>query len=175
MSEISVKGFAQKIGVEPDKLLVQLDKAGIGGKSVDDVLGDDEKLALLKFLRGDGEAETPKTRSKITLNKRTTSEIKQTSRTGSSHNVQVVVRKKRTFVRKGIVEEVNAKEVEKAKRAEEEIAARKAEEEAQRKAAEEAARREAEEKVRKEAEKAAEEARNHSGAALKIYIRRPFE
>ncbi len=117
MSEISVKGFAQKINVEPEKLVEQLAEAGIEGKKPDDVLGDEEKITLLKFLRGDGDVETPKTRSKITLNRRTTSEIKQTSRTGSSHNVQVVVRKKRTFVRKGIVEEVSANEAEKVKKA----------------------------------------------------------
>ena len=165
MSEISIKGFAQKIGVEPDKLVKQLGEAGIQGKNVDDVLDDEEKITLLKFLRGDAEVETPKTRSKITLNKRTTSEIKQTSRTGTSHNVQVVVRKKRTFVRKGIVEEVSAKEAEKVKRAEEEAAAVIAEEEALRKAEEEAANKAAEEAARKEAEKAEEEAKKKAEAA----------
>jgi translation initiation factor IF-2 len=167
MSEISVKGFAQKIGVEPERLVEQLGEAGIEGKKADDVLGDEEKITLLKFLRGDGEVETPKTRSKITLNKRTTSEIKQTSRTGSSHNVQVVVRKKRTFVRKGIVEEVSAKEAEKVRQAEEEAAAKVAEEEARLNAEKEAAEKEAaakaaEEEARKEAEKAAEEARQQA-------------
>lgn len=167
MSEISVKGFAQKIGVEPERLVEQLGEAGIEGKKADDVLGDEEKITLLKFLRGDGEVETPKTRSKITLNKRTTSEIKQTSRTGSSHNVQVVVRKKRTFVRKGIVEEVSAKEAEKVRQAEEEAAAKVAEEEARLNAEKEAAEKEAaakaaEAEARKEAEKAAEEARQQA-------------
>ena len=167
MSEISVKGFAQKIGVEPERLVEQLGEAGIEGKKADDVLGDEEKITLLKFLRGDGEVETPKTRSKITLNKRTTSEIKQTSRTGSSHNVQVVVRKKRTFVRKGIVEEVSAKEAEKVRQAEEEAAEKVAEEEARLNAEKEAAEKEAaakaaEEEARKEAEKVAEEARQQA-------------
>ncbi|HBE93811.1 MAG TPA: translation initiation factor IF-2 [Gammaproteobacteria bacterium] len=165
MSEISIKGFAQKIGVEPDKLVKQLGEAGIPGKNTDDVLDDEEKITLLKFLRGDGKVETPKTRSKITLNKRTTSEIRQTSRTGTSHNVQVVVRKKRTFVRKGIVEEVSAKEAEKIKRAEEEAAALVAEEKARRKAEEDAVTKAAEEVARKEAEKAEIEAKKKAEAA----------
>jgi translation initiation factor IF-2 len=168
MSEISIKGFAQKIGVEADKLVKQLGEAGIQGKNADDFLDDEEKITLLKFLRGDGEVETPKTRSKITLNKRTTSEIRQTSRTGSSHNVQVVVRKKRTFVRKGIVEEVSAKEAEKVKRAEEDAAAIVAEKEALRKAEEDAVNKAAEEEVaRKEAEKAKEEAKKQAEATRK--------
>jgi translation initiation factor IF-2 len=165
MSEISIKGFAQKIGVEADKLVKQLGEAGIQGKNADDFLDDEEKITLLKFLRGEGEVETPKTRSKITLNKRTTSEIRQTSRTGSSHNVQVVVRKKRTFVRKGIVEEVSAKEAEKVKHAEEEAAAIVAEEEARLQAEKDAATRAADEIARKEAEKAEEEAKNKAEAA----------
>ena len=41
MSEISVRGFAQKIGVEPEKLLQQLGEAGIADKTADDMLGDD--------------------------------------------------------------------------------------------------------------------------------------
>jgi translation initiation factor IF-2 len=77
------------------------------------------------------------------------------------------VRKKRTFVRKGIVEEVSAKEAEKLRQAEEEAAAKVAEEEARLNAEKEAAEKEAaakaaEEEARKEAEKAAEEARQQA-------------
>jgi len=48
MSDISVKGLAQKIGVEPDKLLEQLAETGIAGKKADDVLGDEEKIKNIK-------------------------------------------------------------------------------------------------------------------------------
>jgi len=155
MSEISIKGFAKKIGVDPERLVIQLAEAGIHGKNEDDALSDDEKLLLLKFLRGDETVTAPRERSKITLNKRTTSEIKQTSRTGASHAVQVVVRKKRTFIRKGVIDEAKAKEAEARQAAEEEAARKAAEEEAARKAAEEeAARKAAEEEA---ARKAAEE------------------
>ena len=112
MSETNIKSFAQKIGVEPDHLLKQLTAAGIKGKKAGDDLTNDEKMLLLKHLSGNKDAELPKSRSKITLSRRTTSEIRQTSRTGGAHAVQVVVRKKRTFVNKGVIDEVQAKEEE---------------------------------------------------------------
>ncbi len=132
MSETNIKSFAQKIGVEPEQLLKQLSAAGINSKKVGDDLTNDEKMLLLKHLSGSAEAELPKSRNKITLNRKTTSEIRQTSRTGGAHAVQVVVRKKRTFVNKGVIDEVHAKEEEKIRlqkeaeeREQEEIAAAK--------------------------------------------------
>jgi len=152
MSETNIKSFAQKIGVEPEHLLTQLTAAGIKGKKVGDDLTNDEKMLLLKHLSGDAGAELPKSRNKITLNRRTTSEIRQTSRTGGAHAVQVVVRKKRTFVNKGVIDEVQAKEEEKLrleKEAEERIqaeinAAKEAESLAKKSAEEEIARVKAE-------------------------------
>lgn len=113
MSETKIKSFADKIGVEPEHLITQLKSAGIEGKNVDDDLTNDEKMLLLDHLSGNKGAELPKARSKITLNRRTTSEIRQTSRTGGGHAVQVVVRKKRTFVNKGVLDEAQLQEEEK--------------------------------------------------------------
>ncbi len=169
MSETNIKSFAQKIGVEPEHLLKQLTAAGIKGKKVGDDLTNDEKMVLLKHLSGNNDAELPKSRSKITLNRRTTSEIRQTSRTGGAHAVQVVVRKKRTFVNKGVIDEAQAQEEEKIKLEQEkeqqklaeinaakeaELAAKKAAEEAEARAKAEA---EAEQARLAEAEKAAKE------------------
>ena len=169
MSETNIKSFAQKIGVEPEHLLKQLTAAGIKGKKVGDDLTNDEKMLLLKHLSGNNDAELPKSRSKITLSRRTTSEIRQTSRTGGAHAVQVVVRKKRTFVNKGVIDEAQAQEEEKLRLEQEkeqqklaEINAAKEEELAVKKAAEEAEARakaeaEAEQARLAEAERAAKE------------------
>jgi len=174
MSETNIKSFAQKIGVEPEHLLTQLTAAGIKGKKVGDDLTNDEKMLLLKHLSGDAGAELPKSRNKITLSRRTTSEIRQTSRTGGAHAVQVVVRKKRTFINRGVIDEVQAKEEEKLrlqKEAEEtkqaEInAAKEAEILAKKSAEEDAARVKAEseaEEVRKaETEKTQKAAREEA-------------
>ena len=99
MPETTVKSFAEQIGVGPDKLLQQLVAAGIAGKKSSDPLSDDEKMALLNFLRthhGAGEPEA----KRITLTQKSTSKIVQNSRFGQSRAVQVEVRKKRTFVKR---------------------------------------------------------------------------
>ena len=159
MSETNIKSFAQKIGVEPEHLLTQLIAAGIKGKKVGDDLTNDEKMLLLKHLSGDAGAELPKSRNKITLSRRTTSEIRQTSRTGGAHAVQVVVRKKRTFVNKGVIDEVQAKEEEKL-RLEKEAEERKQAEINAAKEAETLAKKSAEEEIaRVKAEAETEELR----------------
>jgi translation initiation factor IF-2 len=159
MSETNIKSFAQKIGVEPKHLLKQLIAAGIKGKKVGDDLTNDEKMLLLKHLSGDSTAELPKSRNKITLSRRTSSEIRQTSRTGGSHAVQVVVRKKRTFVNKGVIDEVQAKEEEKLKLEKEAEEAKQAEINATKEAEKLAKKSAEEEEARIRAETEAEETR----------------
>ncbi|MDH3638457.1 MAG: translation initiation factor IF-2 [Gammaproteobacteria bacterium] len=108
MSQITVKGLAEQIGVPTEKLIQQLQDAGIQAKASEDSLSDQEKVTLLSFLRGDKERKLTLAagkRSKITLKQKTTSEIKQTSRTGAARTIHVEVRKRRTFVKREILEE----------------------------------------------------------------------
>src|SRR5512139_573464 len=168
MSEVTVKHFAETIGVPVDRLLLQLKEAGVNVMGADDLLGDDDKVKLLDRLRhkhgapssepvSEEEEAGPK---KITLKRRTTSELKQTSTAaGKGKTVTVEVRKKRTYVKRAVVEgEEDTRRIEEdfTKRLEDQIqlevqakaaeAARRAEEETRR--AEEEARRMAEEKSR---------------------------
>jgi len=150
MAQVSIKSFSEQIGIPEAKLLEQLVEAGIPGKGIDDSLNDDEKRKLLTFLRATHGAAVEAKRNKITLKQKTTSQIKQTSRTGGARTVQVEVRKRRTFVKRSVLEEQAAKKAaEEAAKAEEEAAkkaaeeAAKAEEEAAKKAAEEATKAEA--------------------------------
>lgn len=104
MAETTIKAFATQIGVSPERLLTQLETAGVNGKGVDDSLTDDEKMTLLGYLRthhGGGESGT----KKITLKQKSVSQIKQSTRTGPARTVQVEVRKKRTFVKRSTIEE----------------------------------------------------------------------
>ena len=88
MSDVTVKQLAEVIGTPVDRLIVQLEEAGLSAKGVDDTISDDEKVKLLSHLRrshgkagddGDAEIAEPK---KITLKRRTVSELRQ----GSSEN-----------------------------------------------------------------------------------------
>ncbi|MDA8391044.1 MAG: translation initiation factor IF-2 associated domain-containing protein [Gammaproteobacteria bacterium] len=107
MPETTVKSFAEQIGVAPDKLLQQLSAAGIGDKKTGDPLSDDEKMALLSFLRTHHGGTEPAAK-RITLTQKSTSKIVQSSRFGQARAVQVEVRKKRTFVKRPAAEEQEA-------------------------------------------------------------------
>ncbi len=169
MSTITIKAFAEQIGIEPERLVKQLNDAGVAGKTVDDSLRDEEKRQLLEFLRGGKPAPAaPSSRGKITLKKKTTSEIQQTSKTGIARTVQVQTKKRRTFVKREVLEQQEAErqeaekerlEQEAAQRAEQERldqeAAQQAEEEQRlQEEAQEAARLEAEAQAAQEAEQA---------------------
>ena len=138
MATIKLQQFAVQIGISSSKLLQQLAAAGIAEKGVDEILSDQEKEQLLSYLRGGGVAETSNERPKITLSRKSTSSVRQASRTGPSRTVHVEVRKRRTYVRRG---ELQRQQEEAKKAAEAEEAARQAAEaEKEARAAAEAAR-----------------------------------
>ena len=135
MSDMKVKDLAATVGVEPERLVEQLNEAGIKVAKPTDEITEDQKQTLLMFLQnrhgtsGEGEAKATK---KITLKRKSVSEIKLggASRTGG-RSVSVEVRKKRTYVKRSETEEAqSAAELLKQKEAEEQAVAQKADEEA---------------------------------------------
>ena len=97
----SVKDFAAELKVPVDTLLDQLNLAGVPKKSGLDIISEEDKEKLLQTLRNaHSQTADPASREKITLTKRTTSEIKQADPSGKSRTIQVEVRKKRVFVKK---------------------------------------------------------------------------
>ena len=101
MAAIKLQQFAEQIGITSTKLVQQLAAAGITEKGADALLSDQEKEQLLSYLRGGGKAEIPNDRPKISLSRKSTSSVRQASRTGPSRTVHVEVRKRRTYVRRG--------------------------------------------------------------------------
>ncbi|MBL4674218.1 MAG: translation initiation factor IF-2 N-terminal domain-containing protein, partial [Arenicella sp.] len=112
MSTITIKAFAQQIGIESERVVKQLGDAGVAGKTVDDSLTDEEKRQLLDFLRAGAAtapAEAPVAgRGKISLKKKTNSEIQQTTKTGIARTVQVQTKKRRTFIKREVLEQEEA-------------------------------------------------------------------
>jgi translation initiation factor IF-2 len=172
MSGVSVKQLAEVLSVSVERLLGQLDKAGMSFENGEQTVSDEEKMKLLNFLRdthggAETEAKEPK---KITLRRKTVTELKQSGGTGRSatrgKTVNVEVRKKRTYMKRS---EVVSEEAEKLKEETNKIAQDRAEAE---KAAELERQRRADAKEAKareeEARKAEAEARKQKEeAALK--------
>jgi translation initiation factor IF-2 len=169
VSEVTVTQFADALKVPVEKLLSQLDEAGIPVTGPDALISEEAKMELLNHLRrhhgrDDG---TPGAPRKITLKRKSQSELKLTAGQGRTRTVSVEVRRKRTYINRGVLEEQARAEQDKH-RATSEAARREIErqEDERRKRAEEEIRRREEEEARlraeEEARRAAEEARKRT-------------
>ena len=99
MSSTTVAEFANELKKPTDTLLDQLKAAGVAKSSASDALTDGDKQKLLSHLQASHGTASPE-RKKITLVKKSTTEIKQADATGKARTIQVEVRKKRTFVKR---------------------------------------------------------------------------
>jgi len=101
MTSTTVAELANELKKPIDTLLEQLKSAGVAKTGSSDELTDTDKQKLLAFLKNtNGTVSSPVERKKITLVKKSTSEIKQADATGKARTIQVEVRKKRTFVKR---------------------------------------------------------------------------
>ncbi|HYN59953.1 MAG TPA: translation initiation factor IF-2 [Rubrivivax sp.] len=99
MAVTTVAQFATELNRPAAALLEQLLSAGVAKKSADETLTETDKERLLEFLRSShGTSGTE--RKKITLTRKSTSEIKQADASGKARTIQVEVRKKRVFVKR---------------------------------------------------------------------------
>ncbi|HEX5055796.1 MAG TPA: translation initiation factor IF-2 [Gammaproteobacteria bacterium] len=158
MSEVTVKQLAKDVGIPVDRLLQQLSEAGLNKNSADDSVTVDEKMRLLNHLReSHGKKTTLGEGSKITLKRKSVSELKlpssQTNRaaTRTGKVVSVEVRKKRSAFKPGAAEEEQHKLTAREEQAQREALKREAE--TQRRTEEESRQR-TEEEVRKQEEAA---------------------
>ncbi len=106
MAEVTVKQLADVVGVSAERLLTQMQEAGINGKKVESMVTEDERLKLLSHLkRSHGEQTDSAEPSKITLKRKTRSQLKISGASGQRKTVSVEVRKKRTYVKRSVLEE----------------------------------------------------------------------
>jgi len=111
MTRTTVAEFANELKKSTETLLEQLRSAGVPKADAADVLTDADKQKLLGYLQASHGTGSPE-RKKITLVKKSTSEIKQADATGKARTIQVEVRKKRTFIQRDEPEEVSKPEAE---------------------------------------------------------------
>ena len=111
MSDVTIKQLAGVLGMSVDKLLVQLDEAGMKFSGPDQVVSSTQKVKLLGFLRrthGKGEkaaAEEDSAPRQITLKRKTVSELTVNQGAARGKTVAVEVRQKRTYVKRSTVVE----------------------------------------------------------------------
>ncbi len=106
MAEVTVKQLADVVGVSVERLLNQMQDAGIKGKAETSMVSESERQTLLTHLKkSHGEEATGAEPSRITLKRKTTSQLKVSGAAGKRKTVNVEVRKKRTYVKREELEE----------------------------------------------------------------------
>ena len=100
MSSITtVAEFAAELNKSTATLIEQLSSAGVSKAQAGDALSESDKQKLLTFLQA-SHGTAPGERKKITLVKKSTSEIKQADSTGKARIIPVQTIKKRTFIKR---------------------------------------------------------------------------
>ncbi len=176
MAEVTIAQFADVLKVPVDRLIAQLDQAGITVSGPQDRISEEAKLELLSHLRrshGHDQASAP---NRITLKRKTQSELRFAGNQGRARTVNIEVRQKRTYIKRDVLEgqaraqqeqlDAQRREAEEAQRAQtEKVEAERRERERieaenRRRVEEEQARKKAQEDARRLAEqqRASEEA-----------------
>ena len=160
MADVTVRELAETVGAPVDRLLKQMQDAGLPHKADKDAVSDEERQELLAYLkRSHGEAEgAPR---KITLTRKSVSTLKAGQ--GKGRTVAVEVRKSRTYVKRADAPADHAKgPVAEAPQQARPVRSQ-SEVEAERIRREDTARKAAEEETRRlEAEKKAEDERRRA-------------
>jgi translation initiation factor IF-2 len=157
MADVTVAQFAEVLKVPVDRLLQQLDQAGIRVDGAEDMISEDAKHELLTHLRrshGRDDVQADAAPRKITLRRKSQSELKLAGIQGRARTVNVEVRSKRTYIKREVL-------ADQARHQQEEID-RQRETDEQAKAALERQESERRDKERAELERVAEENRRRS-------------
>ncbi|MBU1309956.1 MAG: translation initiation factor IF-2 [Gammaproteobacteria bacterium] len=162
MAEVTIEKLASDVGTTVERLVQQFADAGIS-KTAGQVVSEDEKKSLLEHLSAQHGGKTAEP-SRLTLKRKEKTTLSVSGGAGRNREIQVEVRKQKTYVKKPMVDEATLKAQEEARLAEEKARAdaeaarqdadRKAKEIAAAKAKEEAERKAAEAKRREEAKQA---------------------
>jgi len=126
MAEVTVSQFAEVLKVPVERLITQLDEAGIKVSGADDIISDEAKMELLTHLRRahGREEDAAAAPRKITLKRKAQQEIKVASTLGRARTVNVEVRVKKTYLNRTVLEEEQRQrqeEVDRARQAEESV------------------------------------------------------
>jgi translation initiation factor IF-2 len=201
MADVTVAQFAEVLKVPVDRLLQQLDQAGIKVDSAEDMISEDAKHELLTHLRrshGHDDVQADAAPRKITLRRKSQSELKLASPQGRARTVNVEVRSKRTYVKREVLEDQarhQQEEIDKQRETEEEAKAaleraenerlekerldrerieeesrRRTDEEVRKRTAEEESRRVAETQAREVAERERKAAAAKPGKAVRVVV-----
>lgn len=111
MADVTVKQLAQVVGIPVERLLNQLQEAGLSFTDDQQTVNEDQKRILLNYLKGSSARDTSTAPERITLKRKSLSQVTVGHDVHSGKTVNIEVRKKKTFVKRSTIiddaEEVN--------------------------------------------------------------------
>lgn len=111
MADVTVKQLAQVVGIPVERLLNQLQEAGLSFNDDQQTVNEEQKRILLNHLKGSsvhGDANTSPER--ITLRRKSLSQVTVGHDVHSGKTVNVEVRKKKIFVKRSVAEQPEVEE-----------------------------------------------------------------
>ncbi len=117
MTEVTVKQLAKVVDTPIERLLEQLSEAGLDFSTPDQIISDKQKMQLLDHLRNSRSKISSLTADdgrKITLRRKSTSQLKVGGTSGrsssaASSTVNVEIRRRRTYVKRSVILEEEAR------------------------------------------------------------------
>lgn len=100
MADVTVKQLAQVVGIPVERLLNQLQEAGLSFSDEQQTVNEEQKRILLTHLKGSSNRETRTTPERITLRRKSLSQVTVGHDVHSGKTVNIEVRKKRTYVKR---------------------------------------------------------------------------
>ncbi len=163
MADVTIEKLASDVGTTVDRLVQQFADAGIA-KQAGQMVSEDEKKSLLEHLskQHGGASNEP---SRLTLKRKEKTTLSVSGGAGRNREIQVEVRKQKTYVKRPMMDDAAIKAEEEARLAEEK-AKEEARLEAERQAAEKRAREDAERKA--EAERKAADAKKREAERAQL-------
>lgn len=107
---VTATQFAAALGVSLERLFVQFKDAKIRIESADDIVSEEEKQKLLRYLQQHHGGKSDAQPEKIILRRAKISEIKVAGTQGAKKTISVQVRKKRTYIKRPLAEEEAVKQ-----------------------------------------------------------------
>src|ERR1700728_462278 len=105
MAEVTIAQFADVLKVPVDRLIAQLDQAGITVSGPPDRISAAAKLELLTHLRRSHGHDQSSAPNRITLKRKTQSELKFASNQGRARTVNIEVRQTRNYIKRDVLQE----------------------------------------------------------------------
>ncbi|KTD18142.1 translation initiation factor IF-2 [Legionella jordanis] len=100
MADVTVKQLAQVVGIPAKRLLDHLQEAGLSFSDDNETVNDDQRRILLNYLTSNANREARSTPQRITLKRKSLTQVTVGHDIHSGKTVNVEVRKKRTYVKR---------------------------------------------------------------------------